>query len=198
MAEHTRKGSQGQPQYQDTAGAWHDSPSGPSDSGSSDSEDTGGGGESSGGAASRSLSAPTGNARTVVGLMGMAVVFSVIGAEINAANGTKSAAGAAFSEPFIIIGGGTIAAVLLTLLSDAGESAQQFAVGLAGLACITALLVNGAPVWRAIDSFLGAKPTGSTGSTAPTTGTTPSGATAPSGTTGQTGATLATAATPAT
>jgi hypothetical protein len=148
MAEHTRKGSQGQPQYQDTAGAWHDSPSGPSDSGSSDSEDTGGGGESSGGAASRSLSAPTGNARTVVGLMGMAVVFSVIGAEINAANGTKSAAGAAFSEPFIIIGGGTIAAVLLTLLSDAGESAQQFAVGLAGLACITALLVNGAPVWR--------------------------------------------------
>lgn len=171
MADSTRTGSSGQPQYRDSRGDWHDSPSGPS--GSSDGGDTGGGGGS--GSGSRSISAPTGNARTVAGLMGMAMIFSVIGAEIRAANPTTGGVqvGKAFSEPFVIIGGGTIATVMLTLISDAGETGRKFAVGLAGLAAITALLVNGGPVWKAIDSFVGGKatvPTGATAATKPTTG----------------------------
>jgi hypothetical protein len=193
MAPSTRKGDRGQPQYRDSKGDWHDSPRGPSGEESRtaaygkgyDSEPSGdsGGGGDSGGAASRSISTPTGNSRTVAGLMGMAIIFSVIGAEIN----PKAAdAGKAFSEPFVIIGGGTIAAVILSLLADTGNTGRQFAVGLAGLACVTAVLVNGGPVWKAIDSFLGAKAPGSTSTTKPTSGAVTNPPTAASGNTGST------------
>src|ERR1700677_1770589 len=79
----------------------------PSSSGTSSGSGDSGGGGGSGGAASRSISTPTGNSRTIAGLMGMAIIFSVIGAEINP---KAAVAGKAFSEPFLIIGGGTIAA----------------------------------------------------------------------------------------
>jgi hypothetical protein len=113
----------------------------------------------------------------------MAIIFSVIGAEINP---KASVAGKAFSEPFLIIGGGTIAAVILSLIADAGNTGRQFAVGIAGLACVTSVLVNGAPVWKAINGFIGGTPTGSTGATKPTSGQTTAAPTAPTGTTAAT------------
>jgi hypothetical protein len=121
---------------------------------------------------STSISMPTGNARTVAGLMAIAIVFSVISAEIKVVSGAKgTTVNGAFSEPFLIIAGGTIATVILTLISDVGNSGRQFAVGLAGLACVTAVLVNGGPVWKAVNGLLGSKNTAPTGTTAPTTAT---------------------------
>jgi hypothetical protein len=117
------------------------------------------------------LSLPTANSRTIVGLMGVAVVFSVISAEINPKKGTS-----AFSEPFVIIAGGTIAAALLSLIAEAGDTGRRFGVGLASLACVTAVLVNGKPVWTTVENLVGGKNTGSTGSTTPTTPTQPSAA----------------------
>lgn len=131
----------------------------------------------------RTISAPTGNARSVAGLMAIAMAFSVVGAELK---GDESKTGSsALSEPFIIIAGGTFATVILTLISDAGETGRQFAVGIAALAVVTATLVNGGPVWKAALAILGSK------ATTPTTSTT---ATTPTGSTPMTPATTPTAA----
>jgi hypothetical protein len=129
---------------------------------------TAGSGDSDSGG-SRTISAPTGNARSVVGLMGVAMIFSVIGAEVKALNPKTggSKVGQAFSEPFVIIGGGTIATTFLVLIAGAGETGRNFAVGLSALAAIAAVLVNGGPVWTAIDNFLQAKPTTPSWATAP-------------------------------
>jgi hypothetical protein len=109
---------------------------------------------------SRSVTMPTGNARTIVGLLAVAMVFSIISAEIGADNSTsKSKAQSAFSEPFLIIAGGTIAAAILSLIADTGETGRQFGIGLAGLATVTAVLVNGGPVWTALQKLLGSTAT---------------------------------------
>lgn len=176
MAEpSTRTTDDGRHQYRDSTGAWHDSPTAPAASSSSSGDDSS---DDSGGGTTRTLSAPTGNARTVAGLMGVAMIFSVIGAEVKALNPPKGGVQLpkAFSEPFVILAGGTIATVFLVLISDLGDTGRQFAVGLAGLAAVTAVLVNGAPVWTAILNLTSSKPTAPTAVTATTS---PTGATAP-------------------
>lgn len=126
----------------------------------------------------KTVSMPTGNARTVVGFMGVAMIFSVIGAEIRAANPATSSGvnvGKAFSEPYLIIGGGTIATTFLVLIATAGDTGRRFAIGLSALTMVTAVLVNGGPVWKAINGFIGSEPTtptDTTKATAPTGATT--------------------------
>lgn len=111
----------------------------------------------------------TNTTRRIVGLMAFAVVFSVIGAEIK-----KTAAPAPtgpaplISGPAKIILGGTVAAALLSLLAESTEAAQDWAVGLAGVATVTAVLINGAPVWSALNRIFGSAASGSTGPTGPT------------------------------
>lgn len=125
----------------------------------------------------------TNASRRIVTLMGFAVIFSVIGAEIKAVGKanqppTASTSGAAgvLSAPAKVILGGTIAAALLSFLAEAGGSAEDYAVGLAAVAAGTAMLVNGGPVWTALNNTFGSTPTGST----PTSATTkPTGQTGP-------------------
>lgn len=121
---------------------------------------------------------PTGNARTVVGFMAVAMIFSIVSAEIGAdSSNNKSKAESALSEPFLIIAGGTTAAAILSLIADTGNIGRQFGIGLAALAMVTAVLVNGKPVWKAIENLQGSKDTSGTGATKPT---------APTGKTGNT------------
>lgn len=120
--------------------------------------------------------------------MAVAVLFSVIGAEIRNVQATstpgtqttglaKPKAPASpnvpglFYEPPLIFLAGTVATAGLVLLTDTGSVGETLGVGLAGLSMVTALLVNGGPVWRAIGGAVGSKPTTPLGST---TGTTPS------------------------
>jgi hypothetical protein len=121
----------------------------------------------------------TNASRRIVTLMGFAVIFSVIGAEIKAANPAKnspqpsgsSSASSFLSAPAKIILGGTIAAALLSFLAEAGQAGEEYAVGLAAVAAGTAMLVNGAPVWQALNTVFNSKPTGSTGTTGTTSPT---------------------------
>lgn len=121
---------------------------------------------------------PTNSARTVVGLMGFAVLFSLIGNEIQIANGTKQAKlSSGLDKGATIIIGGLIASALLTALTGAGEAGRRFAVGLSVVTATTATLVFGGPVWSALNAVVNGgntgttKPTGNTAATTPTQGT---------------------------
>lgn len=144
--------------------------------------DSGGGGDDmsngSGGSTSRSVTSPTNSARTVAGLMGISVLFALIGNEINTGtNGGKPKKLAnGMDKGATIIIGGFIAAGLLTALTGAGEAGRKFAVGLAGVTAATTVLVYGKPVWDVISVMVGGKATGGTGGTKATGATT---ATAP-------------------
>lgn len=117
---------------------------------------------------------PTNSARSVAGLMGFAVLFSLIGNEVSVAQGNKPAKLAnGLDKGATIIIGGFVAAALLTALTGAGEAGRKFAVGLAGVTLATSALVYGGPVWHAISVAVGAAgasstPTGNTASTKPT------------------------------
>ena len=120
---------------------------------------------------------PTGNARTVAGFMAIAIVFTVIGIEIK---GEAKTSNPTFSQPFVVIAGGTFATGILALIAEAGDTGRQFAIGLAGLALVTAVLVNGGPVWKAAEKLVGGTNTGTTTPIAtPTTATPTTATTAP-------------------
>ncbi len=89
-----------------------------------------------------SYSAATRPTQSVVTFMGMTVIVSIIGAEVGVARGTL-AGGNFISKPVEIIIGGTVATIVLSLIAKAGEPGQQFAVGLALVTFISALLVYG-------------------------------------------------------
>lgn len=142
---------------------------------------------------------PNNSARTVVGLIGFAVLFSLIGNEINIAQAktptpgttgygatapgvTVTSSGQAVGGKFangldkgaVIIIGGFVAAALLTALSGAGDAGRKFSVGLATVTAATSALVYGGPVWNALNNVVGGNPTtptGATTATTPTTGT---------------------------
>lgn len=118
---------------------------------------------------------PTSNARTVAGLMGITVLFALLGNEIQIANGDKPAKLTnGLDKGATIIIGGFVAAGILTATSGAGEAGRKFSVGLATVSAVTAALVYGAPVWQAVNGIVGGKattPSGGTAGTAPTTGT---------------------------
>lgn len=123
--------------------------------------------------------------RKVFGFMAAAVLFSIIGAEIRNVQATASTTalhnppsggkggstpGLLYDPPLIFLAG-TAATAMLVLLTETGSTGETLGVGLAGLSMVTAVLVNGGPVWRALSNAVGSKPTTPIH---PTTGTTPS------------------------
>jgi hypothetical protein len=127
-----------------------------------------------------SLSTPKAGNKTIFGFMAFAVIFSVVGAEIKR---VEKAQASALTEPVTIFLGGTVAAAILTLLSDTGDTGREVAVGIAGLALVTAALVNGKPVWDALNHLLGSTPTTPSGQTTAGQGTTPTAPTVQAGVT---------------
>ena len=119
---------------------------------------------------SRSVLPITNASRKIVGLMSFSVIFTVVGISIR--RNSDASYEPRFSDARVILGG-TIGAALLSFLAETGPAGQQLGVGLAGITCATAVLVNGGPVWAGINGLFGSKPTGSTGQTAPTGGTHP-------------------------
>jgi len=148
--------------------------------------------------AAKTVTSPTNSARSVVGLMGFAVIFSLIGDEIAIAQGPPNQpgqkgygvslvpvnqqtgqplGGGALGTGAVIIIGGFVAAALLVALTGAGEAGRKFAVGLAGVTAATSVLVYGGPAWASLNRIVNGNATGSTnptgnaGNTAPTTAT---------------------------
>jgi hypothetical protein len=105
--------------------------------------------------------------RLIFGLMIFTVAFSVVGGEIEQANGKKPTL-----NPLLIIFGGTMATSLLTLISHAGQAGETFATGVALVTFTTASLVYGRPVWDAANKAFGSKPTAPVAAATPTTPTT--------------------------
>jgi hypothetical protein len=112
---------------------------------------------------------------TVVALMGITVLFALIGNEIEGLSengkGTGTTGSDRLTKSGTIIVGGVVGTALLTLLTHAGDTGRQFAVGLALVTMATATLVYGGPVWDTMNNAFGSKPTGTTGVTTPTTTT---------------------------
>ena len=93
----------------------------------------------------------------IFGMMTLAVVLGVVGAEIRSGQklttGKTAPAGAAgvLSDPFMVILGGTAAAaILVAIASFGGTPGAKFGVGLAGLTLIGSILYNGSPVFAAL------------------------------------------------
>jgi hypothetical protein len=137
------------------------------------------------------VTSSTPGSRTIVGLMGFTILFSLIGHEISQAKGTpksvtpvapdapgKKGGGSITGGPNVvtavstagrIVVGGTFATALLVALSHAGNPGREWAVGLSVVAVLTATLVYGGPVWSGASNLFGSKPTG--GSAPTPTGT---------------------------
>lgn len=107
-------------------------------------------------------------ARSIAGLMGVAVVFSLVGNEIKAAGQKGSSTGGEITVAGKIILGGFLATGLLVLVSEAGDPGRQLGIGLATVTVLTSLLVYGGPVWDKLNALFGGHTTGATGSTATT------------------------------
>lgn len=75
--------------------------------------------------------------------MAFAVIFALVG---KATRGT----GSQVAGDAKVILGGTIGAVLLSLLAEAGEGAAGFAKGLAGITLLSSVFINGQPVFSEV------------------------------------------------
>lgn len=106
--------------------------------------------------------------RLILTLMAFTVVFAVIGKEIEGSKPAPTGKPLPSWSPFTIIFGGTVATVLLSLLSKV-EAAEEFATGLALIAFLSSMLVYGGEVFGTLTNALGYKPT--TLHTTPTTPT---------------------------
>jgi len=125
--------------------------------------------EVSGDVASSTREKVPAGSRTIVGLMGTAVVFSLIGNEISKNGPNKPSAVGILSESSTIIFGGAAAAAVLSLIAKIGEPGRVFAVGLATIAAVGSVIVYGGPVWHALGGVVGSKPSAGSKPTTPTT-----------------------------
>lgn len=110
--------------------------------------------------------------RTIVSLMGVAMVVALIGHTAEPTASPKAL------DPIVgdgqIIAGTAIATVILTLLSSAGEVGEKFATGVSLIVLLSAVGVYGSPLLKAIDTTTGqVTPKGAAAAapTAPTKGT---------------------------
>ena len=99
----------------------------------------------------------------IVGMMAVAIIASVAGAEFRAAgtNATETAKsdplGYALSSPFLIFAGGTAATVVFVLLADfGGDVGEKLGTGLAGLVLLSTVLIQAGPLWKGLSSLYGA------------------------------------------
>lgn len=86
--------------------------------------------------------------KQILAFMAFAVAFTLVGKSASASS-TSPAATAKLTDPQIMLGG-AIATVLLTLISEAGDTGAQLARGLAAITLIGSVLLNGKPVFAAI------------------------------------------------
>ena len=108
--------------------------------------------------------------RKIVAAMVVTGLFALVGEYANPqknthANPQKNT----HPDPFRVILGGSIATALLVGMAELGEPAEKLAAGLATIAVLSATLVYGGPVWKAIAAAVQSKGQGGT----PTTPTTP-------------------------
>lgn len=93
-------------------------------------------------------------ATKILGMMALVGVLGVVGAEVrNTKTKTKPAdkIGIALSSPFLVLAGVTLSSVILvSLASFAGEPGETLGVGLAGVALVGALLIEGQPIAGAV------------------------------------------------
>lgn len=118
--------------------------------------------------------------RLILALMVFTMLWATVGewekGAVTPGSESKGQAPSKITTEGRIIVGGFTAAVLLTLLAQAGPAGRKFAVGLAGIAAVTSMFVYGAPVWSLISGLVGAGPGGT-----PTVPTTPTQGTASTG-----------------
>jgi hypothetical protein len=97
------------------------------------------------------ISAPSfsGDTRTIAALVTFASAFALVGVEV------KSSKGVHHANPATVIIGGGVAAVILTLISHAGETGKSMAMGLAIVTFASSFLINGGPVTSAITNLTG-------------------------------------------
>lgn len=88
--------------------------------------------------------------RAIVGYLGAAVVFALIGDAVK--QKTKSVPAGSYVK--IILGGG-LGAGLLVLLSEGGGPTAEFAKGLALITLVASVLLNGEVVFAGIDKLTG-------------------------------------------
>jgi hypothetical protein len=81
--------------------------------------------------------------KVIVTFMVFTVAFALVG--------TNAKGGAKPGTDVKIILGGTVAAILLSLIAETGQAPADFAKGLAGVALLASVLTNGTPVFNAID-----------------------------------------------
>jgi hypothetical protein len=86
--------------------------------------------------------------RAIVGLLGAAVVFALVGETVKAKKGENKPG--AYTKTIL---GGTLGAGLLLLLSEAGAPAADFAKGLALVTLVASILLNGQSVFTGIDDL---------------------------------------------
>ncbi len=122
--------------------------------------------------------------RKIVGLMAVAVTFTVIAQERKAGSAPRpmSTQEAASLDPFRTIIGGTIASAILVGISEMGEPGARLGMGLAVVAVVVATLVNGKPVWDLISGITsGSSPTTPTAPVSSAKATAPTPTTIPTG-----------------
>jgi hypothetical protein len=90
------------------------------------------------------------DSRAIVGYMGAAVVFALIGDLIKSK--TTSVPSGSYVK---IIVGGTIGAGLLALLADTGNTAGEYAKGLALITMVASILINGTDVFSGVSHVTG-------------------------------------------
>lgn len=105
----------------------------------------------------------------ILGLMALTAVFGVIGAEIRGQ--TKKTTGAdklgyILGSPFLVIFGAAAATVILVSIADfGGDVGETLGVGLAGVALLGTMLIEGGPVFTAINKLFTKSSTTTTTST---------------------------------
>jgi hypothetical protein len=88
--------------------------------------------------------------RQIFALMAFTGLFAVIGETVRKGKGQNKPG----TDVKIFLGVG-MATVLLTLLAQAGGAGEDFAKGLAVIALVTSILVNGAPVFEGVSKLTG-------------------------------------------
>jgi hypothetical protein len=110
------------------------------------------------------------SARTIVPLMAFTTGVALVGHTLEPRKSTRLSPTVGDAQ---ILLGGTLATVILTLLSTAGEIGSRFAVGLSAVALVSVLGIYGTGVLSAVDHVTGQTTKPAPTKPAPTKETTP-------------------------
>jgi predicted RecA/RadA family phage recombinase len=99
--------------------------------------------------------------KIIVGLMGFAGVFSLVGHELTSSKNKPVTPKGSVSTGGRIILGTVLGTALLTLIAHAGEAGYKLATGLAALTAVSATLITTSEsnLWSTISGAIGSVPT---------------------------------------